>query len=226
MGNAPVEKITRRNMPQQQLQEEKEELAAAKTVSRRKVLKQKLEHGLVSLEKFSMFYVWFYMLVVMTVLFATVGSYAWTTKYIPKSTYPQYADVAGWKAEMWNAEHVMLLLNIPMYIIPALTFVSVVHAPYTDGLFIFHFIIVAVIMIMWGVGLFIYNAIKWGECHMWAVCVNDDPFGDSNSPVIYWYFIFFGHLAVFLMMVPLLLIAAALRKHFAQHVFLSRKTNV
>ena len=191
----------------------------AKSASHQRVKGSNMVHAINALDKFSMFYAWAYVLVAMAILFATVGSYSWSTKYISESTYPQYVDVAAWKSKMWGAEHVMLLLNIPMYIIPALSFLSVVHNPYVDGLFIFHFILVSAILILWGIGCFIYNAIKWGECASWTVCVNDDPFGDSSTPVIYWYFYFFGHLAVFLMMVPLLLLAAALRKLTNQHVF-------
>jgi hypothetical protein len=148
-------------------------------------------------KSWALLYAWVYLFVVMTVLFVTLGSIVWTNNYLTQGDVPYYSTVKPWTAERWNADHIMLMLSIPMYLIPLALQFTFIAKP-TESSFFLNVIVSGVIAFIW-LANWIYLCVKWGQCDQWAMCVNEDPFGNPGAPNNWWYAIYFGNLVMVVM---------------------------
>ena len=110
---------------------------------------------------------------------------------------------------MWEVEHIFFLINIPMYIIPAITLLTLATNPTSRVIVWFHKIVIVIILV-WDAGMLVWNGIKWGYCDTYALCHNQNPAGSPSTPVLYWYFLFFGHIVMLAMTAVLALVSGGL----------------
>ena len=167
-----------------------------------------------SLHKFTVLFLWVYAFTCMAVMFTTLGSYSWTEGSLLKADIPAYDDIDvhdTWKYEKWGVIHIFFMLNIPMYLLPVLTTATFLMDPFRNGIFIVHFLICLVILILWGLLGAIWGAIKWGQCTEWVECANQET--DTTSPNIYWYFFYFGTMIIMVMIFVIIICSVFIRRH-------------
>jgi len=169
--------------------------------------KKKLKNAL-------LIFAWIQAMVTAAIVFLTFGSFIWTRTELPASSVPWYSGPT-WRSDLWKAEHVMMMLRVPLFLIPACTAFTYAAKSSSRAVFMVHIIFCLVLLVIHNVMNLIWDSIRWGRCEEWPVCTGES--GSPSTPKWEWYFVFFGNVLVMVLTMILLLIAARLNKlHITQ----------
>ena len=85
-----------------------------------------------------------FLMVAFVALCGTVGSFAWTNANLSASDIPYYdAAMEDLHGERWNFAHLLLVLQIPMFILPILGSLFVIAEPYRRAMYVVHYVLCA-----------------------------------------------------------------------------------
>jgi hypothetical protein len=151
-----------------------------------------------------------YLAIALTTATPVMIGTVWVRPNLPLASVPYYDPTMPlWHAEYNGPEFWLMLLELPIFLIPFVTLIIITTMPMMDIPMLVHDIVCAVIAIVWGIGMFIYNCVRIAQCRSWAVCTADEPV--TLTPNTRFIIFYVGHIVLAIVAGLLIILGHRLR---------------
>lgn len=175
---------------------------------------------------FVVFLAWVHILMALAVLFMVMPGFTWIDPNLPASSVPFYQNVTAralkpWRSARWNVMHIFFMMQIPVYILPAVFAFTFAANGSSALLHRLHFLMCVVAMVFIG-AMFGWDVYKLIRCEEWIECLNHSPLVPLRRPSMYYWFEFFGRIAMFAATLAKLLVGRLFHKKMAEFVLMEK----